>query len=413
MSYIFIADDFTGASDTLATLARAGLSVRLFRDLPEQDAVSDLDAWGIATHARSLDCNSIAELAQYLGNGLKQFKPQFLHLKVCSTFDSSRNIGNIALFAQTFAKTAGYENIAVIGGQPSLGRFAIFGNLFARAPDGQVYRIDRHPIMSSHPVTPMHEADLIRHLADLGLAGLQTIGCKQKGTSFPRFYDVLTQEDIASAGRDLLYTEQPILIMGSSSVAEAWVSQQPEKPCNSTFKTPTDGPIFCFAGSRSSLTTAQIASAEMIARLPINPADILENNNHLSDAKAWILQRLEHGQDCLAFLTEDNAEHISSAVLAEKSAAFVRMIISENRAKGLIVAGGDTSSAIINALAPEHLDYAGDICEGVPILLGRFIKKTYPLVLKGGQMGGNDFFIRAISKLKRSFEQHSYNQSRI
>lgn len=411
MSYIFVADDFTGASDTLATLARAGLRVRLFRDLPAQDDIIGLDAWGIATHARSLNCNDIVELAQYLGKGLAHFHPQFLHLKVCSTFDSSRDIGNIALFAKELAKAAKRDNIAVIGGQPSLGRYAIFGNLFAKAPDGQIYRIDRHPIMSAHPVTPMHEADLIRHLADLGLTGLQTIGRKQKGTAFPRFYDALEQADIASAGHDLMSLQQPVLIMGSSSVAEAWIlSKQFSQADNQPFAIMADGPIFCFAGSRSSLTTAQIAAAETIARLPINPADMLAGNNNLEQARAWVLERLAHGQDCLAYLTADSAGNIPAAELARRSATFVRMIMSENRAKGLVVAGGDTSSAIVNALAPNHLDYAGDICEGVPVLLGNLSENAYPLVLKGGQMGGNNFFMRAISKLKTSLAEPSISR---
>ncbi|MBM3606722.1 MAG: four-carbon acid sugar kinase family protein, partial [Alphaproteobacteria bacterium] len=75
MSYVFVADDFTGASDTLATLARAGMRTRLFSDVPRSDEVRELDAWGIATEARSLDKEGITALARRIGAGLFAHRP--------------------------------------------------------------------------------------------------------------------------------------------------------------------------------------------------------------------------------------------------------------------------------------------------------------------------------------------------
>ena len=196
MAYVFIADDFTGASDTLATLSRGGLRARLFRDVPAKADVIGLDAWGIATEARALGHTEIDLLAARIGRGIAAFAPAFVHVKICSTFDSSLEHGNIARWALGLADATGVRDIAVIGGQPSLGRYAAFGTLFARAPDGAIHRIDRHPIMSCHPVTPMHEADLLRRAKGGDRAMVGHIQRHQRG--------VLRNPRIAGGGVEFL-----------------------------------------------------------------------------------------------------------------------------------------------------------------------------------------------------------------
>ena len=401
MAYIFVADDFTGASDTLATLARAGIRTRLFRDVPEASALLGLEAWGIATCARSLDRAGIARLAAEIGAGLAPHEPDFLHVKVCSTFDSSPETGNIALLAQGLADALGISDIAVIGGQPSLGRHAVFGTLFARGPDGQVHRIDRHPVMSVHPVTPMHEADLIRHLATLGLNGLQHVGRARCGGAFPRFYDALDQADISAIGRDLLSTGNRLLVMGASSVAEAWLAAQPVRAHVTYPPAASKGPVFAFAGSRSSLTTSQIAAASGFSCLPLNPGELMAQTETFDAAAAWSKERLDRGQDCVVYLTAEKAAGSSAADIARMSAEFVAQVVETSGIGGLVVAGGDTSSAIVNRLAPCWLDHAGDICAGVPLLRAGYCGTDLLLALKGGQMGGEDFFPRALAAIRR------------
>lgn len=400
MGYVFVADDFTGASDTLATLARGGLRARLFRKLPGPGDLEGIDAWGIATHARSLGREDMAGLAGRIGAGLAAFAPQFVHVKICSTFDSSAEIGNVALLALALADALGIVNIAVLAGQPSLGRYAVFGTLFARGPDGQVHRIDRHPVMAVHPVTPMHEADLARHLATLGLHGLHLVGRGQAGAAFPRLYDLLDQADVVRVGADLAVAGRPLLVMGASSVAEAWLAAQPARPQAALPPPATTGPIFAFAGSRSSLTTVQVGAAEGLARLPISPGAMMEGGADLQAARDWALERLARRQDCLIYLTGDDQRTILPADLAQKTAGFVGGLHASARLGGLIVAGGDTSSAIVGTLAPDWLDYAGELCPGVPILRAQVQGADLLMALKGGQMGGADFFARAVMALR-------------
>ncbi|GGH44468.1 four-carbon acid sugar kinase family protein [Frigidibacter albus] len=400
MGYVFVADDFTGASDTLATLARGGLRARLFRDMPSAEDLAGIDAWGVATHARSLGRDDMAALADRIGRGLAAFGPDFVHVKICSTFDSSAGIGNVALLAQGLAGALGIADIAVLAGQPSLGRYAVFGTLFARGPDGRVHRIDRHPVMAVHPVTPMHEADLARHLAALGLHGLHLVGRGQAGGAFPRLYDLLDQGDVASAGADLAATARPLVVMGASSVAEAWLATQPTRLQSPMPSPAITGPIFAFAGSRSSLTTAQVGAAEGLARLPISPGAMMEGGANRRAARDWALERLARGQDCLIYLTSDDQRAITPADLAQKTAAFVGGLYASASLGGLIVAGGDTSSAIVGVLAPAWLDYAGELCPGVPILQAQVQGAPLLMALKGGQMGGADFFPRAVAALR-------------
>lgn len=403
MAYVFIADDFTGASDTLATLSRAGLRARLFRDMPLPEALVGLDAWGIATNARALGREAVAKLGTALGRMIAPQAPDFLHLKICSTFDSSAEIGNFAALAMALSDETGIRDIAVIGGQPSLGRYAAFGTLFARGPDGMVHRIDRHPVMASHPVTPMHEADMLRHLDTLGLHGLTLVSRGQNGGAFPRYYDAVDQTDVEAAGRDLLAAPGRQLVIGASSVAEGWISAKGFSAQAHLAAPPSlPGPILAFAGSRSPISTVQIAQAKGYARLPVNPMTMITGGTELAAAGSWARDRLARGESCILFLTADHAGLINPATLAEASAGFVADLVASCQLGGLVVAGGDTSSAIVGRLAPEWLDHAGTICPGVPILHSKISGGDLSLALKGGQMGPTDFFDRARAMLQGS-----------
>nr|WP_111300317.1 four-carbon acid sugar kinase family protein [Paracoccus saliphilus] len=400
MSYVFVADDFTGASDTLATLARGGLRTRLFLDVPPPDAVRDLDAWGVATDARSLDQDGMKALARRIGTALLPHRPEFLHVKICSTFDSSETIGNVALLVRGLSDATGVPDIAVVAGQPSLGRYAIFGTLFAKASDGRIHRIDRHPVMSSHPVTPMAEADIRLHLAQLGLPDLEQVSRCGKGHAFPRLYDLLDQADVTAVGRDLDASGRRLVIMGSSSVAEAWLAVQAgRRPCPPIPPT-ADGPVLALAGSRSSLTNSQIAAASALPSLPLDPARLLSDEAAFERAIGWSAERLRRGEDCLLYLTEEGSINAAPAELARRSAELIEEIAKRGVGiGGLIVAGGDTSSAILRQLAPQWLDYAGDVCAGVPILHARLEAGNLPVIMKGGQMGPDHFFQIAIAML--------------
>src|SRR5581483_4750260 len=180
--YAWYGDDFTGASDTLATVAQAGLRTILFCGVPTYEQLrraGSLDAFGIAGAARAMAPDAMrAELGR-VAPFLSASGARILHYKCCSTFDSAPHVGSIGVAVDSLRGLAPDYPVYIVGGQPSLGRYCVFGQLYAVAQQGgPVYRIDRHPAMSRHPVTPMQEADLRVHLArqvlnDIGLVDIR------------------------------------------------------------------------------------------------------------------------------------------------------------------------------------------------------------------------------------------------
>lgn len=166
----YYGDDFTGSTDVMESLARAGLRTVLFLEPPTPAQLAKfpgLRAFGIAGGSRTM---SPAQMDRELPRAFKALKASgapILHYKTCSTFDSSPTVGSIGkaieLGRQVFGKRA---VTPLVIGVPVLGRYVVFGNLFARSGlDTEPVRLDRHPTMSRHPVTPMDEADIRLHLA--------------------------------------------------------------------------------------------------------------------------------------------------------------------------------------------------------------------------------------------------------
>ena len=165
----FYGDDFTGSTDALEVLAFAGLRCALFLAVPSAETLRELgpfDAIGIAGDSRGMSPTEMDSQLPAVLAAMARLPTPLVHYKVCSTFDSSPSIGSIGRVMDLARAAFGDGVIPIVAGTPALGRYCLFGNLFARSgTDGQVHRLDRHPIMSAHPVTPMTEADLARHLA--------------------------------------------------------------------------------------------------------------------------------------------------------------------------------------------------------------------------------------------------------
>ena len=162
----FYGDDFTGSSASMEALAFAGLDTVLFLAPPTQERLAAFAGFrgiGIAGVARSRDPAWMDRHLPPVFRLLKSLAAPVVHYKVCSTFDSAPHVGSIGRAIDIAAGL--FEGwVPLVVGDPGMGRFQCFGHLFALA-HGKGYRLDRHPTMSRHPVTPMDEADLGRHLA--------------------------------------------------------------------------------------------------------------------------------------------------------------------------------------------------------------------------------------------------------
>ncbi|CAM3445187.1 four-carbon acid sugar kinase family protein [Halomonas casei] len=391
MRYIFVADDFTGASDTLATLRRAGLNARLYLTVPSCDEVADLDAFGIATAARSMDQQALRSEMHRIGHQLQVHAPDVVHLKVCSTFDSSVHTGNIAIAMDALSTQLKPATTLIVGGQPSLGRYCLFGNLFAKGADGQVYRIDRHPVMQRHPVTPMQEADLRRHFSDMGLTNVHVLDRVALHTDValpnaPVLCDALDTNDVTRIGERFRHAPALQLWVGASSVAEALY------PHHQTIEMPSSlpGPLLVFAGSRSSVTASQVYAAHRMTAVTVSARQLASQSQELY---AQITESLQNGKATLAVLDEDTTHGLTSLEVAQFAAALIAKLVGSGNIGTLLIAGGDTSSLAIHHLQPESIDYLGPLEAGVPVCAANFANgHRLPVIMKGGQMGSVALF---------------------
>ena len=415
-SYGWYGDDFTGATDTLATLARRGRHAFLFLRVPEPQQlaqVGDLDAIGIAGAARTMPPEEMrAELAP-VGAFFRDLGIRLLHYKCCSTFDSAPERGNLAKAAAILREHAAHETIAIVGGQPSLGRYCAFSNLFASfGVGGDVFRLDRHPTMSRHPATPMKESDLRRHFTALGMpdvgaihwpllaGGHEVIAAEWRRLSktVPAvLLDTLDAQHVNAIGCLLRSESQQrsLLAIGPSSVAQAFFEER--ETVVSSPPAAVDGPVLAFVGSLSPTTRAQMAAARSYKRLAVDPAGILSSADARERAVAEAVTMLAEGKHVMLSTVPEAGDvpYAAAANLAEVSAALVDAILQRHPVRRLAIAGGDTSSRIVGHLGYWGLGYHSQLGNGVAVSLARSdnpLRDGMLVMLKGGQMGHERLF---------------------
>ena len=160
-------DDFTGAAAVMEVLTFAGLSSVLFLDVPTASQLEDFEGYrgiGIAGVARSKSPNWMDEHLPQVFNAMSTYGAPINHYKTCSTFDSAPHVGSIGKACDIAIPTLGGSWHPLFLAAPAIERYQAFGNLFAGI-SGVPSRLDRHPVMSRHPITPMDEADITRHLS--------------------------------------------------------------------------------------------------------------------------------------------------------------------------------------------------------------------------------------------------------
>lgn len=431
--YAWYGDDFTGASDTLATLSQGGVAAILLLQAPgphHLERLRSMEAIGLAGATRSLDCDHIRSTLKEVTPFLASLQPRILHYKICSTFDSSPEIGNIAIALDCLHPLAQVAVSPVLGGQINLGRYCVFATLFAQAgQDGQVYRIDRHPTMGSHPVTPMKEADLQLHLQAQGLKNLSSLPwteyrkagykadkqsrqwqeqAREHGHQHP-LLDIACEDDIAHAGALLeeLSQDGTVLTAGSSSVAQAYLSQRtgtPTKPVAGLQA--STRPVLILVGSQSPVTAKQVADCQQADLFELDPYELHHTQTYAVKLHATVINNMRKGRHTLLQTKSVNQDQTRPAlpaqVVAEDSAQFLSGLVKQLRQEQLLsrlcIAGGDTSSLSTQALGIWGLSYLGLVNPGVAACIchGDDEIDGLELVLKGGQMGSEDFFDRVI-----------------
>ena len=432
---VYYGDDFTGATDTLGTAARAGLRALLFLKTPDAarlEHAGPLDVLGIAGAARAmtpqemqLELAPVAALFRSLG-------ARVLHYKTCSTFDSAPHIGSIGAAVRALRGAVEQPWTAIVGGQPNLGRHCLFGNLFAAAgAGGEVFRIDRHPTMSRHPVTPMREADLRQHLAGQGLADVRSIpftavahGSDTLEETLQRalhppspatppdavLFDVADAAQLATIGQVLWARARrnTLLAVGPSSVVDALASAL-VGPRNGAqpvprLVTPAPGPVLVLAGSLSPVTARQVAAARSFDLVWLDASGLAQRDAATLERHARdIANRLVSGRNVLACtrsLEQQPLERgIDPQALARAGGDLLARVLAMAPLQRVGVAGGDTSSHAVQALDAWGLSYVADMGAGTSLCRVHSDDAALDgleIMLKGGQMGSDDVFERLV-----------------
>lgn len=424
----FCGDDFTGSTDSMEVAALAGLDPVLFVDTPDAGALDvfpDARVIGVAGISRSqrpewMDANlpAIFEFLKTTGGPCVRYK-------VCSTFDSSPQIGNMGRAADIGIRVCGNRLVPVLVGAPALKRYLSFGNLFATV-QGASYRIDRHPVMSRHPITPMHEADLRVHLGHqthltMGLVDLPMLDILDPSQDWLAaggidadllFIDTVDARTLEQAGllawslcRDTL-----VFALGSSgfeyALVAAWRSLGllPPAPPAATIA-PVER-IFAVSGSCSPVTASQIrhALANGFIGIEVDPAELIRDTGAAHARVRRSLDALAEGRDVLIYTAlgpetvspmtmEDSCNDRLGAALGR----ILREVLERAGLKRAVVAGGETFSDAVGQLGLQALRYGGQLAPGSP-LCRTFATNAaldgLEFALKGGQVGQDDFFTR-------------------
>lgn len=435
----YYGDDFTGSTDALEVLSSAGVPTVLFFETPDAQALArfpGVRAVGLAGQARGRSPAWMREHLVPALAALARLGAPVLQYKVCSTFDSSPAIGSIGCAIDIGVPLMPGRWSPMVVGAPRLRRYQAFGHLFAVA-DGVGHRLDRHPTMSRHPVTPMGESDLRLHLGAQtarpralvdftqlksgdAAAVLRTL--VEGAQDLPVvLIDVLDEETLREAGR-LVWEQrgEGVFSASSSGLDYALVAHwQASGVIPQAQPVPGAGAVDAIAavsGSCSPVTAAQIAwaAANGFATQRLDIAGLLQGHEGaLQAAVEFAAQSLSQGRSPLLYTAsgpddpavrgfDDSARAagLSRADAAERTgralAQVMRALLGRCPAlRRVVVAGGDSSGEVASALGVQALTMAARLAPGSPLCRAASRdprRDGLELVLKGGQMGAVDFF---------------------
>jgi uncharacterized protein YgbK (DUF1537 family) len=405
-----IADDFTGGTDVAAALRRAGLSVTLHFGLPDPADQTTSDAVVIALKTRTMAAadavdQSLSALDRLRDRGVEQ-----VYFKYCSTFDSTPE-GNIGPVADALLGRLGESMTLVCPASPEHGRTVYQGHLFV----GDTLLSESS--MRHHPLTPMTDAKLQRLLAPqtdgrLGLLPLATVreGADAVTLALKRLadeqvrhvvVDAVTEADlaaVASGSRGLR------LFTGGAGLAGSLAARLGPGPgSEATPHEPPWGPGLVLAGSCSAATLAQVAAAaEVLPAYRLDPAAIPDAEAMLDRAREWLRRTWGEGPVLVySSAGPDDRARARAAMGANTSDILERTLGQLAReavalgATRVVVAGGETSGAVVQALGVRSVVVDGEADRGVPWCRTSGTP-SLALLLKSGNFGAPDLLVRAV-----------------
>ena len=419
-----IADDFTGATDLANMLVRGGMRTVQTIGVPTSNEAVEADALVVALKSRTIPAadavaQSLAALDWLRAQGCRQF-----FFKYCSTFDSTDagNIGQVtdALLDALRADTGATAFTIACPAFPENGRTIYRGHLFV----GDTLLNESG--MENHPLTPMRDANLVRVLQRQtgSKVGLVRHDAVAKGVSRVReSIDALRNDGVRMAIADAVSDEDLYilgeacadlaLITGGSGVAlglpgnfrragllaeQADAAQLPR----------VEGLSVVLAGSASKATNAQVAMwRETRSSFRIDPLAVARGEPVIEQALAFAQEHFDKAQPVLIYATAtpDEVKAVQRELgvseaghLVETTLASIARGLRERGVRKFVVAGGETSGAVVQALGVHTLRIGAQIDPGVPATATTGAEPL-ALALKSGNFGSTDFFEKALRHL--------------
>jgi uncharacterized protein YgbK (DUF1537 family) len=418
-----IADDYTGASDLANTLTRAGLRTVQTIGVPADDlALPEVDAVVVSLKSRSIEAGLAVSRSQSAEKWLRGRGADHVLFKICSTFDST-DAGNIGPVMDALRADSGESIVLVTPAFPETGRTVYMGNLFVGAVP-----LNESPL-KDHPLNPMHDSNLVRVLARqsktrIGLVGLAEIArgpdavrarladLSNKGFG-AAVADAVFERDLETIGMVALDHRLSVGASGLGlGLARALVTsgQVKSNAADASSESPVGGPAACLAGSCSQATLLQIANAETsMPVLHLDPEQAVAGKQEARRALAWATDRLKDGPVLIASSAAPDqvsalqARHGRDAAghAIEQAMADIAEGLVQSGVRRLVVAGGETSGAVVDRLGIPGFLVGAEIAAGVPVLRTVGVKAgSMLLALKSGNFGGPQFFSDALKLMR-------------
>ena len=407
-----IADDFTGATDLANNLVRAGMRVVQTVGVPNGTLDADVDAVVVSLKSRTIElaraCEQSLEALSWLqAQGATQF-----YFKYCSTFDSTA-CGNIGPVTDALMAALKVDFTIATPAFPDAGRTVFKGYLFV----GDVLLNESG--MQDHPLTPMKDPNLVRVLQaqtrhKVGLIDYKVIA--QGTAAVLSRIDALRKEGVGIAIVDALsnadlmvlgeaFKDLPLVTAGSGVAiglpANFGIAPNPQSQTLPVAR----GYKAIVSGSCSRATNQQVA--DFIARgLPayaVDPLSLLKGEGVIQQALAWAAPLLSSGPVLIYSTAAPEAlKHIQDQLGVQQAGELVEQALAKI-AKGLValgvgqlvVAGGETSGAVVQALEMHQLQIGSQIDPGVPWCAAQGMH----ISLKSGNFGTPDFFTKAFERI--------------
>jgi 3-dehydrotetronate 4-kinase len=414
-----IADDYTGASDLANMLTRSGLRTVQTIGVPDDAlALPNVDAVVVSLKSRSIEASQAVARSRAADKWLRGRGASHVLFKICSTFDST-DAGNIGPVMDALRDDSGDPIVLVTPAFPGTGRTVYQGNLFV----GSV-PLNESPL-KDHPLNPMHDSNLVRVLGrqsrhKVGLVDLATVvrgpdairkrvadlageGCHSA------IIDAVFDHELEAIGQAALDYDVSVGASGMGlGLARGLISSGKVKEASASAieSTPIGGPVACLAGSCSQATLAQIAEAEKtMAVLRLDPEQIVKGGSEIQRALDWTKGHLGNSPILIASSsTPDQVSDLQSRygrdtagrAIEQAMADISEGLVSEG-VRRLIIAGGETSGAVVDRLNISAFLVGPEIATGVPVLRTIGSKRgDMIMALKSGNFGGPDFFNDAV-----------------